>query len=81
MFLLWLLFFVVVTLLVIARSVSDEAIQTSSLRTPNGLLRFARNDGEGTRIDHPRAARSFSFCALIDSRALVQSASDQLRNS
>ena len=30
---------------------------------------------------YPRAVRSFSFCALIDSRAWFQSASDQSRNS
>ena len=34
-----------------------------------------------TRDTHPRAARSFSFCALIESRAVFQSASLQSRNS
>jgi hypothetical protein len=33
-----------------------------------------------TKEAYPRAARSFSFCALIDSRAEFQSASDQSRN-
>jgi hypothetical protein len=60
------------------------------VRWNTGSPAFAGDDGRGvertpafavtTKPSYPLAARSFSFCALIDSRAWLQSASDQSRN-
>src|SRR6202022_626960 len=52
-------------------------LPTSQNEKPPRMGPRVREDDEG---NHPRATRSFSFCALIDSRAWVQSASDQSRN-
>jgi hypothetical protein len=58
--------------IVIARSVSDEAIQSSGCRY--GLLRFARNDGGSSR------AGKFPWCGHCHERRLGVEAFD-LKNA
>ena len=56
------------------------AVATLPLTAAAEMRRAIRRERRREATIYPRAARSFSFCALIDSRAWFQSASDQSRN-
>jgi len=71
----------------VATLLGVSAVVEEGAQARSGLA-WTRPGGRRRRVDaspidalcQPRLARSFSFCAMIDSRAFCQSASDQSRN-